>query len=60
MIISQINQLIKEIKLKAAAEQKYYQGALDSLTLLLSEISKHSAEENKENDYGCTVEEKND
>lgn len=62
MILEKINQLLKDITAKAAAEQRYYQGALDSLSLLLSEIKKidsSSEGEPQENQVSNVTEEKN-
>jgi hypothetical protein len=39
-----INEMIKDIKLKAASEARYYQGAIDSLVLLLENLDKQIEE----------------
>lgn len=43
-----IEEMIKDIKLKAAAEARYYQGAIDSLVLLLDTLNKQEAESSGE------------
>jgi hypothetical protein len=39
-----INEMIKDIKIKAASEARYYQGAIDSLVLLLENLDKQAEE----------------
>lgn len=42
--MSEVSKLLEEIKLKAQLEARYYQGAIDALTLILSQ-SKENKEE---------------